>query len=456
MVCFENIVVLAPMVRVGTLSTRLLALQYGADLVYGEEIIDFKIINSERIENTRFGTIDFVGKDGRLVFRTCEKERGKVVFQVGTADPERAVQALKKVEKDITVFDVNMGCPKSFSVQGGMGSALLTQPQKIHDILTALVKNSSIPITCKIRILPNMEDTLALVKVIQETGVAALAVHGRLATQKSSEPANYDAIKKIKEIIKIPLIANGGSLDVKSYEDIEIFKQRTGADSIMLARAAQWNLSVFRKEGLLPITDVVKAYLRVVFKYAIDSIDSEGNIKYVITRMQHPDYNSVIVQQTFTSATLAELCKIWDMDEELRQTVNDYVTIEGNRKRTIEIEAPETEDRPEGTAKRFKTLTEMDLKVDRKGLSAGNAKHILKQYCVDNILEGPDYEIEEIKQTRYYRCTVMVDGQFYRSSASFISKKFAEQAAAVVCLFTLGVPFDGAKDLLTLRDKFNT
>lgn len=110
-------------------------------------------------------------------------------------------------EKDVFAVDVNMGCPKPFSVAGGMGAALLKHPDKIKAILTALVSNVSIPVTCKIRILPNLEDTLNLVKMIESTGVAAIGVHGRYQSQRSSEAAHYDVIKAVAGAVKIPVIA---------------------------------------------------------------------------------------------------------------------------------------------------------------------------------------------------------------------------------------------------------
>jgi tRNA-dihydrouridine synthase 2 len=110
-------------------------------------------------------------------------------------------------EKDVAGFDVNMGCPKEFSIKGGMGAALLKQPEKIKDILTNLVSNTSIPITCKIRLLPTIEETLSLANVIQNCGVAAVAVHGRTKEERPQHPNNNEAIKKIAENLKIPVIA---------------------------------------------------------------------------------------------------------------------------------------------------------------------------------------------------------------------------------------------------------
>ena len=161
--------ILAPMVKIGTLPTRLLALDYGADLVYTEEIIDFRLLRSTRVENELLETVDYIDKtDETLTLRLAPKrERGHLVLQIGTNDPERAVKVAKMVEKDIDAIDVNMGCPKGFSLKGGMGAALLTHPDKIKAILTALVSAVDISVTCKIRILPKLEDTLKLIEVIK-------------------------------------------------------------------------------------------------------------------------------------------------------------------------------------------------------------------------------------------------------------------------------------------------
>lgn len=109
---YRNKVMLAPMVRIGTLPTRLLALDYGADLVYGEEIIDFKIIRCKRLENGKpatcflsfltfyleiLGTVDFIDDNNLIVFRTCKSEKGRLIFQLGSCDPDRALQAARVV-----------------------------------------------------------------------------------------------------------------------------------------------------------------------------------------------------------------------------------------------------------------------------------------------------------------------------------------------------------------------
>lgn len=187
------------------------------------------------------------------------------------------------VEQDVDGIDVNMGCPKSFSLKGGMGAALLTQPDKITDILTTLVATVRIPITCKIRIFTDLEKTLSLVRVIEKTGVSALAVHGRTKDERPNHDVHMDVIQQVVKVKKnqfkghqgypcsahllllihappflkncsIPVIANGGSSNnrnsgMNTYDGIQEFWKETGASSVMIARGAEWNPSIFRKEG---------------------------------------------------------------------------------------------------------------------------------------------------------------------------------------------------------------
>jgi tRNA-dihydrouridine synthase 2 len=107
---------LAPMVRAGTLPFRLLALEYGADTVWGEEVVDRRMSSTTRIVNERLGTIDYVNGNS-LAFRTCAQERDRVIFQIGSSSAAFALAAAQLVERDVAAIDLNMGCPKRFSTQ---------------------------------------------------------------------------------------------------------------------------------------------------------------------------------------------------------------------------------------------------------------------------------------------------------------------------------------------------
>ncbi|KAE8715764.1 tRNA-dihydrouridine(20) synthase [Hibiscus syriacus] len=259
---YRNKLVLAPMVRVGTLPFRLLASDYGADITYAEEIIDHKIIKCDRIVNEYIGSTDFVEKGtDNVVFRTCDQERDRVVFQMGTSDAVRALKAAEIVCKDVAVVDINMGCPRPFSVSGGMGAALLSKPDLIHDILTTLRRNIDTPVTCKIRLLNSSHDTVELARRIEKTGVSAPAVHGRKVADRPRDPAEWNDIADIVSSLSIPVIANG---DVFEYDHIERIKVATGASSVMVARGALWNASIFSPKVKEHWEDVKKEYVRKV------------------------------------------------------------------------------------------------------------------------------------------------------------------------------------------------
>ena len=177
---YRNKVVLAPMVRIGELPTRLMALRYGADLVWGPETIDRAIIGSQRLVNDKTGCIEFV-KPGRVIYRIHPSEQGRLVYQLGSADAKLAVEAAQMVAKDVAGVDLNCGCPKHFSIQGGMGAALLKDIPRLEGILRALAeevgKVFNIGITCKIRLVETDEATFDMVRQLCRTGITGLTVY---------------------------------------------------------------------------------------------------------------------------------------------------------------------------------------------------------------------------------------------------------------------------------------
>ncbi|KAF0040800.1 hypothetical protein F2P81_006698 [Scophthalmus maximus] len=425
---FRNITALAPMVRVGTLPMRLLALDYGADVVYCEELIDIKMVQCERVVNDVLQTVDFVAPDERVMFRTCEREKDRVVFQMGTADPDRALTVARLVEKDVAAVDVNMGCPKEYSTKGGMGSALLSDPDKIEAILRKLVGGVSVPVTCKIRILPSLEETIHLVRRIEQTGVAAVAVHGRFKDERTRHPVHCDYIQAVAQAVSIPVIANGGSLDlVKSNGDIEEFRRASGAASVMLARAAMWNASVFDSRGPLPVERVMEEYI----KYAILYENHAFNTKYCLCQMLRDKVESPLGKQLHAAQTNGEISEAYGLQEFYQQTQEQL------RARRDALQSSSPPDRPVVDG----DVTTMTVKFERREYPPQiTPKMFLLEWSRREKLESPLYEMAQRSQDRAFQSTVTVAGKKYRSSLWEKSKKFAEQAAAVVCLRVLGIP----------------
>lgn len=304
---YRNKLVLAPMVRVGTLPFRLLAAEYGADITYGEEIIDHKLLKCERRVNYVIGSTDIVEKGTEnIVFRTCPEERNRVVFQMGTSDAVRALRAAELVCKDVAAVDINMGCPKSFSLSGGMGAALLAKPELIHDILTTLKRNLDTPVTCKIRLLKLSQDTVELARRIEKTGISALAVHGRRIADRPRDPAKWSEIADVVAALSIPVIANG---DAFEFEDFGRIKAATGASSVMVARGALWNASIFSPNGKIPWEDVKREYIRKSILWDNDTKSTKHTLKEMIMHyscLEYPEGKAVI-----KSETLGDLAKLY-------------------------------------------------------------------------------------------------------------------------------------------------
>ncbi|XP_029952000.1 tRNA-dihydrouridine(20) synthase [NAD(P)+]-like isoform X2 [Salarias fasciatus] len=425
---FSNVTALAPMVRVGTLPMRLLALDYGADVVYCEELIDLKMVQCQRVVNDVLQTVDFVAPDDRVMFRTCEREKDRVVFQMGTADPDRALAVARLVEKDVAAVDVNMGCPKEYSTKGGMGAALLSDPEKIEAILKKLVTGVSIPVTCKIRILPSLQETVSLVQRIEKTGVAAVAVHGRFKEERPRHPVHCDYIQAVARAVSIPVIANGGSLDlVKTNADVAEFRAACGASSVMLARAAMWNASVFSSRGPLPVETVMEDYLR----YAIRYDNNAFNTKYCLCQMLRDKVESVLGKQVQASQTNAEISEAYGLQAFYQQTQDE---LQARRDASQGGGQPE---RPVMDG----DVTTMAVRFERREYPPQiTPKMFLLEWSRKEKLEQPQYDTVQRSQDRSFQSTVTVAGRKYRSSLWEKSKKFAEQASAIVCLRTLGVP----------------
>lgn len=433
MLNYCNKVILAPMVRVGTLPMRLLALEYGADIVYSEEIIDFRLLKCQRVVNRILNTIDYIDEDQNVVFRTCEKEKKNVVLQLGTCSPDRALKAAKMVEKDVSGIDINMGCPKEFSIKGGMGAALLSQPEKVYAILSNLQQNLSCPVTCKIRVLPDIDETLKLAKIIESTGVSAIAIHGRIMVERPQHKNRNHVIKAISDILSIPVIANGGSGEINCYEDIEKFRQETGASSVMIARQAEWNCSIFRKEGKLPLDDVITKYI----KYAVDYDYNVWNTKYCIQQMLGSLQESERGKVLLSAQQMEVICELWNLSDYLKAK-------QFERKFEAEkmIRSQERDFELQAALKRRRItdedIEEMDVKFQRSNFPMdGLPKTVLWNWTQNQKMNLPSYKTEQYEKS--FQSVVTVNGKKYTNRCLEKNKKSAEQAAALVASLSLGL-----------------
>ncbi|XP_011879148.1 PREDICTED: tRNA-dihydrouridine(20) synthase [NAD(P)+]-like isoform X1 [Vollenhovia emeryi] len=437
---YNDKLILAPMVRIGTLPMRLLALDYGADIVYTEELIDRKLLRSVRRENDVLGTVDYIDKtDGTVVFRTCPREREHVVLQIGTSDPARAAEVARMVENDVAGIDVNMGCPKKFSILGGMGASLLSKPQKATEILRELIEAVSIPVTCKIRVLPDLEETLRLCDTLASTGIAAIAVHGRTVEERPQHSNRNHVLKEISARLSIPVIANGGSRDIQKHSDILRFRKETGCSSVMLARSAEWNCSIFRKEGPLPMEVVIKSYL----KHAIDCDNSPSNTKYCVQNILRELQESPLGRRFLDAQTLEQICEVWRMDDYCRVKSKEFRD-RGLLGRFQIAPGILDKDTDNGVSHKRKLHEEEDVSLMRCAFlrnsyvtDAELPKTRLLKWTKENRKKMPLYNTRQ--ENKLFCSVVTVDGRKYGSSFWEKNKKWAEQGAALVCLYFLGI-----------------
>lgn len=228
----ENPFVLAPMAGVTDLPFRKLCKEQGAGLIC-TEMVSAKAIS-------------FHNKNTEALMEMDPSEH-PVSLQLFGSEPELMAEVAKSIEeRPFEILDINMGCPVPKVVNNGEGSALLKNPKLIGKIIKAVSGAIRKPVTAKMRI--GFEgypvDPVEIAKIMEDSGAAAIAVHGRTRQQYYSGHADWDTIRKIKEAVRIPVIGNG---DVDSPEKAEALLKETGCDAVMIGRAVRGNPWIFRE-----------------------------------------------------------------------------------------------------------------------------------------------------------------------------------------------------------------
>jgi len=267
----KNKIILAPMAAVNNIAFRKLCTDYGADIVYSQMI----------------DAVAFAKGNKRLVDFFNEKN---LVAQFFGNDVKSIVEGAKKVEDKVIGVDLNLGCPHSKVVERECGAYLMKFPKRIAAIVSALVKSINVDVTVKIRAGydRNHINAVEIAKLCEDNGVSAIAVHGRARTVNYEKPVDYDIIKQVKEIVNVPVIGNGDVFDGLSAK--RMF-DRTGCDSVMVARGAIGNPSIFKeiKNNGKTIKKISKKiifnkYLRYCKKYNIDFKDIKSHAQWLTKR----------------------------------------------------------------------------------------------------------------------------------------------------------------------------
>ncbi|MEN8232561.1 MAG: tRNA dihydrouridine synthase DusB [Thermodesulfobacteriota bacterium] len=227
--------ILAPLAGYTDLPFRILCRQFGAGLCYTEMISCHGLVYQ---------------KEKTLRMTMTVPEERPVALQLFGADPVKMGQAAAIVsDMEVDIIDINMGCPVRKVIKKGAGAALMKTPKPAAKIISEVYKNTTLPVTVKIRTGWNHDSIVApeFAKMAEDNGVSAIAVHGRTWSQGFGGQVDWQTISQVKKNVSIPVIGNG---DVDTYNAAILAMKKTGCDGIMIGRAALGNPWVFTPEGI--------------------------------------------------------------------------------------------------------------------------------------------------------------------------------------------------------------
>eukprot|EP00210_Caulerpa_lentillifera_P007162 g6852.t1 len=223
---------IAPMVDQSELPFRMLCRKYGATGAY-TPMLHAKIFSeSEKYRNEEFST--------------CPGDR-PLLAQFCANDPEYLISAGRLIQHQVDAIDLNLGCPQRIARKGRYGAFLMEDLDLVEQLVTQAVQNLSVPVTCKIRVFPEMQKTLEYVKMLERCQCSILAVHGRTRDQKDQVAirADWEIIRLIKRELSIPVLANG---NIRDLHDAYRCMEYTGADGVLSAVSLLENPSLFSPE----------------------------------------------------------------------------------------------------------------------------------------------------------------------------------------------------------------
>src|SRR5687767_1129497 len=228
----KNNLIVAPMAGVTDRPFRILCKKLGAGMAVSEMVASNSLL---------------WGSEKTIRRGNHEGEVEPKVVQIAGSDPEMMAEAARyNADKGADIIDINMGCPAKKICNVAAGSALLRDEPLVAAIVDAVVKAVDIPVTLKIRTGWSKEtrNALRIARIAEDHGIQSLAMHGRTRACMYTGEAEYDTIRAVKQSVRIPVVANG---DIQTPEKAKWVLEYTGADAIMIGRAAQGRPWIFRE-----------------------------------------------------------------------------------------------------------------------------------------------------------------------------------------------------------------
>lgn len=301
----KNNVVLAPMAGICNSAYRRIIKEMGAGLIYAEMVSDKAIYYGSK------KTID-------MLYMT-DFER-PIAQQIFGSDKESFVVASKYIYENMhpDIIDINMGCPvPKVALKAQAGSALLKDPNKVYEIVKAVVESVPIPVTVKIRSGWDNDhiNAVEIARMIEKAGASGITIHGRTRSQGYSGKVDLDIIKKVKQSVSIPVIGNG---DIKSCYDAKRMLEYTGCDAVMIGRGVLGNPWLIKEcvdyleNGLEPKRVSNEEKLDMILKHLDYLLETQIEKASILQMRTHIGYylkgmpNSTSVKQQFYKFTTKE------------------------------------------------------------------------------------------------------------------------------------------------------
>ncbi len=308
----KNNVFLAPMAGVTDMPLRILCKEFGAGLVY-TEMVSSKGMFYNDTKTKKLMSIN-------------EKER-PVAVQIFGSDADIMSETAKKISDEADIIDINMGCPAPKVTKNLDGSKLMLHPELIDEITKKVVKASRVPVTIKIRKGWDDEhiNAVEIAQIAEKNGVSAITVHGRTREQFYTGVADLEIIKKVKEVVKIPVIGNG---DVVDGESAKKMFETTNCDAIMIGRGSNGNPWIFREvleyleNGVIVPRPTNEEKMNIVLRHLEMLVEYKG--EYTAIREMRKQIAWYIKGMENATIIRNRINQIENL-EELRQTIRAFL-----------------------------------------------------------------------------------------------------------------------------------